>query len=248
MNNPEPEFRAVPTDFSQDLESWEVEEEWEDAQLSSSWVNVEQMAEILYRSESTDEERQAAVEQLSLVATNEAINVLRRYRLRCYLDDEEVEAAIESGEELQSVHLSETPLFQRLIQICEAVHDELGPGFDRGVYKEVLAEKFDQAGLDFRQDCRARMRYHGELVGESELDFVIEDTVLVGVMGDYEEWTDEENEDTMSPRHKFYADLRIANLPKGLLADFSQHTFDWRAMYNVDVDRGVGVVEYEIWG
>ena len=249
MKNPEPEFRAVPTDLSQELADWDwqAEEDSQLSQISLSSASIDRMAEILNSPDSTDEEKQRVVEELSHIASDQALEVLRRNRLRCYLDDEaEVEIAIESAEHLHSAHLGETPLFQCLIQICEEVQDELGGGLDRSVYKKRLAEKFNQVGLDYRQDCRAVLRYYSALISEVHLDFIIDDTILVGVMGSHEQWADEEDGDSTPPRRRFYSDLRIANLPKGLLADFSHHIFDWRAMYNVDIDRGLGVVGYEI--
>ena len=60
-----------------------------------------------------------------------------------------------------------------------AVHRELGPGFLEVIYEQALAIELSARGIAYERQHAIPVFYRGEAVGESRLDFLIEDELVV---------------------------------------------------------------------
>jgi len=59
------------------------------------------------------------------------------------------------------------------------VHRILGAGFLESVYENALAVEFRNRGISFEKQKIIPVTYKGHPIGESRLDFLIEDTLIV---------------------------------------------------------------------
>jgi GxxExxY protein len=59
------------------------------------------------------------------------------------------------------------------------VHRSLGPGFLEGVYEEALAIELEVRGIPFQRQVRFPVSYRDRCIGESRLDFLIDEEVVV---------------------------------------------------------------------
>ncbi len=76
-----------------------------------------------------------------------------------------------------SVRLNE--LSRIVIGCAFTVLNTLGSGFLEKVYENALAYELRKAGLAVAQQCGAIVTYDGIVVGESFVDLLVEDAVLV---------------------------------------------------------------------
>ncbi len=68
-----------------------------------------------------------------------------------------------------------------IIGAAMEVHRVLGPGFLEAVYQKALAHELTLRGIRFEQFKRLPVTYKGELVGEYEADFVVEDKIILEI-------------------------------------------------------------------
>jgi GxxExxY protein len=68
-----------------------------------------------------------------------------------------------------------------IIGAAMEVHRVLGPGFLEAVYQKALAHELTLRGIHFEQFKRLPVTYKGELVGEYEADFVVEDKIILEI-------------------------------------------------------------------
>jgi GxxExxY protein len=85
----------------------------------------------------------------------------------CYVDEE-----MEPDPRLNEIT-------NRIIGACIEVHRNLGPGFLESVYEQALAIEFRLRGIQFVRQAPISVQYKGQPVGESRLDFLIDDAVIV---------------------------------------------------------------------
>ena len=71
------------------------------------------------------------------------------------------------------------PLTERIIGCAFKVANTLGHGFLEKVYENALAHELRKAGLAVTQQHGLEVYYDGALVGEFQVDLVVEGTVLV---------------------------------------------------------------------
>ena len=70
-------------------------------------------------------------------------------------------------------------LSRRVIGAAIEVHRVLGPGFLERVYEEALSVEFGLRGIQFRRQVVAFVDYKSIRVGESRLDFLVEDRLVL---------------------------------------------------------------------
>jgi GxxExxY protein len=68
-----------------------------------------------------------------------------------------------------------------IIGAAMEVHRILGPGFLEAVYQKALAQELTTRGICFEQFRRLPVTYKGNLVGEYEADFVVEDKIILEI-------------------------------------------------------------------
>ena len=61
------------------------------------------------------------------------------------------------------------------------VHKTLGPGYQESVYCNALALEFRKRGIRFRREMVFPVLYDGVEVGQSRLDFLIDEAVILEV-------------------------------------------------------------------
>lgn len=75
------------------------------------------------------------------------------------------------------------------------VHRVLGPGFLEAVYQAALAKELTLRGINFEQFVKLPVSYKGELIGDYEADFVVEDKIILEIKA----------VSNLHPRHKAQA-------------------------------------------
>jgi GxxExxY protein len=74
-------------------------------------------------------------------------------------------------------------LFNRItndvIGAAIAVHRALGPGYEESVYKKAMEIEFRKRRIFFERDLDFPVRYEGHEVGVGNVDFMVEDTVII---------------------------------------------------------------------
>jgi GxxExxY protein len=66
----------------------------------------------------------------------------------------------------------------RIIAAAQAVHRELGPGFEEVIYQRALARELPAHRLEFSREIWLDIYYKGEKVGHKRVDFVIEQVLV----------------------------------------------------------------------
>jgi GxxExxY protein len=94
-----------------------------------------------------------------------------------------------------------------------AVHSALGPGHLERVYERALAVELEYRGIGFQTQVPADVHYREVLVGESRIDMIIEEWVVVEI----------KSVERLSTIHTVQAlsYLKITELPLALLLNFN---------------------------
>ena len=66
-----------------------------------------------------------------------------------------------------------------IIGAAIAVHRELGAGLLECLYENALAIEFTSRGIPFSRQVPVSVQYRGQLIGETRLDFIVADRVIV---------------------------------------------------------------------
>ena len=72
-------------------------------------------------------------------------------------------------------------LSERVIGCAYKVGSALGRGFLESVYQNALAHEFGKQSLQCRQQDRVVVRYDGIIVGDFQLDMIVENALVVEV-------------------------------------------------------------------
>jgi GxxExxY protein len=70
------------------------------------------------------------------------------------------------------------PHTYKIIGCCQAVHRELGPGFEEVIYQRALARELQSAGVEFAREEWINVNYKGQEIGKKRIDFVVGDCML----------------------------------------------------------------------
>lgn len=109
---------------------------------------------------------------------------------------------------------------ERIIQAIIKVHKVLGPGFLESVYRNALVLELSDCGLSVESEFPITISYGGRVVGQHQLDLVVEKSVVVEIN------TVEDLAQTHYARLRSY--LRASNIPIGLLVNFAKEKADFR--------------------
>ena len=63
----------------------------------------------------------------------------------------------------------------KVIAAAQAVHRELGPGFEEVVYQRSLALEMQANGLEYEREVSIDIHYRGQRVGKKRVDFIVGD-------------------------------------------------------------------------
>jgi GxxExxY protein len=70
-------------------------------------------------------------------------------------------------------------LTERVIGMCLAVHTELGPGMNEGVYVRACRLEFEANGVSYDSERPVPIRYHGKLICTQRIDLLVENQLIV---------------------------------------------------------------------
>ncbi|HUS29853.1 MAG TPA: GxxExxY protein, partial [Kofleriaceae bacterium] len=70
-------------------------------------------------------------------------------------------------------------LARRVLEAAIEVHRYLGPGFVESVYEQSLAIELGARSIKFEQQIRFPVLYKDTVVGTSQLDFLVEERLVV---------------------------------------------------------------------
>jgi len=93
------------------------------------------------------------------------------------------------------------------------VHKALGPGFLESVYEEALCVELALQGVKFARQVLVAVDYKGHRIGESRLDLLVENTVVVELKAT----------DALAPIHtaQVISYLKATGCRMGLLINFN---------------------------
>ncbi|OIO34135.1 MAG: hypothetical protein AUJ76_04180 [Candidatus Omnitrophica bacterium CG1_02_41_171] len=116
-------------------------------------------------------------------------------------------------------------LINKIIGCCIEVHKELGPGFLESIYHKALEIKFIKESIPFESEKEIQIYYHKKLVGTHNLDFLIENEIILELK-------------TVEEIHKkYYAQVRsylkATEKEIGLLVNFTDFKLDVRRIEKV---------------
>lgn len=72
-------------------------------------------------------------------------------------------------------------LSKKIIAAVYEVHNELGHGFLEKVYKNALAVRLAECGINCVSEVPLKVTYHNKVVGEYYADMVVEDKIVVEI-------------------------------------------------------------------
>jgi GxxExxY protein len=102
---------------------------------------------------------------------------------------------------------------QAALGCCLAVHKELGPGMNEGVYSRACALELSAGDLQFESEKRVPVRYRGRVLCYQRIDFVVEGRLVLEI----------KSVDHIHPVHvaQTVSYLRITGLRLGLVVNFN---------------------------
>jgi GxxExxY protein len=70
-------------------------------------------------------------------------------------------------------------LAERVIGMCLAVHNELGPGMNESVYVRACQLEFEANGVSYDSERAVPIRYHGRLICTQRIDLLVENQLIL---------------------------------------------------------------------
>ena len=110
--------------------------------------------------------------------------------------------------------LSSPDLKNQVIDAALEVHKNIGLGFGRQEYGRALAHEFGLREIPFERKKKAKLSYKGSVAGEYNLDFVVDDSLIIMIS------TDELL--SQAEESKLKSILRAVKLKTGLIINFSK--------------------------
>ena len=107
----------------------------------------------------------------------------------------------------------------RIIGAGMEVLRELGYGYDAEPYRNALALEFIEVGIPFKQNTAYDISFKGHKVGQYVAGNIVADAIIVDTLV-VEGITDHE-------RGHMLNNLRISDLPVGLIMNFARHKLEW---------------------
>jgi len=110
--------------------------------------------------------------------------------------------------------LSTTDLENQVVDAALEVHKNIGLGFGRQEYSSALAHELGLREIPFEKKKKAKLSYKGSVAGEYNLDFVVDNSLVIMIT------TDEQLAQTEESKLKSI--LRAVKLKMGLIINFSK--------------------------
>ena len=114
----------------------------------------------------------------------------------------------------ESVDLTQiNMLTSQVISAAFAVHKALGPGYLESVYESAMVEELLYQKIRFDQQKNIAVNYRGKKVGESRLDLLVSEILIVELKA----------VEMILPIHKaqLLSYMKMMKLPVGLLINFN---------------------------
>jgi GxxExxY protein len=104
-------------------------------------------------------------------------------------------------------------LIHDVIGCCLAVHKELGPGLNEGIYQRALKLEFGAQKLPFVEEYSVPIRYRGQLLAHQRIDLFVDGQIVLEV----------KSVEQIHPVHvaQTVGYLRLTGARAGLLVDFN---------------------------
>jgi GxxExxY protein len=118
--------------------------------------------------------------------------------------------------------LSEKDLKTQVTDAALEVHKNIGLGFGKQEYGRALAHEFNLRDIPFERKKRIKLSYKGSVAGEYNLDFVMDEQVVVLIS------TGELL--SQSEESKLKSILRSIRLKSGLIINFSKEILEIRTV------------------
>lgn len=226
----------------------------------SNWVvdsdpaeMVRQMRGVLADRRRSHDEKLEALTLLTNLASEDSLDVLRWYQ-------EHADPGLEIAS-LLALHeanlLNRPPSFEPWHEtLLDLAHEIASPVDVSGKPDQTtLCDRLEEAcraeGWHVSRGGRALLKYDGILIDMLPIDLIVNHRTLVGVweLEDVERaWREidqaEDGEMVVDALEAFYALLRTANLPWGVLVDVSGRELITDLVENLELDRGTPRVEY----
>lgn len=72
-------------------------------------------------------------------------------------------------------------LAYKVVGCFYSVHNELGPGYKESIYHKALSIEFENNKINFTEEKRITITYHGRKAGIYKPDFIVDDKILVEI-------------------------------------------------------------------
>jgi len=72
-------------------------------------------------------------------------------------------------------------LMRDTIGCCIAVHRELGPGMNEGVYSRAVCIELEARGIPFEAEKPVSIRYRGQLVCQQRIDLLVDGRLVLEI-------------------------------------------------------------------
>jgi GxxExxY protein len=104
-----------------------------------------------------------------------------------------------------------------------AIHNELGPGFTEDIYQRAMVIGLMEDNIPHQTEYRTNVKFRGKHVGAFDLDFVVNDQVVVELKAVA----------TLAPVHKQQAIAYLAatGLPVALLINFGAAKLEYQRLF-----------------
>jgi GxxExxY protein len=114
-------------------------------------------------------------------------------------------------------------LTYRIIGVALAVYNELGPGFPEEIYRRAMMIGLHDEGLTYATEHRIEVAFRGTAIGSYELDFVVEQCVVVELKAVANL--------IQVHQQQLIAYLAASGLPVGLLINFGGASLETRRLF-----------------
>lgn len=116
-------------------------------------------------------------------------------------------------------------LSYKIIGILFEIFRQFGSGYQEKHYQKIIAIELKSAGLKFKKELPAKIKYKGEIVGKYFFDFLIDDKIILEV----------KKNNIYSKKHieQVYGYLKTTNLKLGIIANFTKEGVKFKRILNI---------------
>jgi len=117
---------------------------------------------------------------------------------------------------------SSVELKNQVVDAALEVHKNIGLGFGKQEYSRALAHEFSLRDIPFERKKKAKLSYKGSVAGEYDLDFVVDQTLVLMITTDEQVSQGEES--------KLKSILRAVKLKSGIVINFSKEILEIKTL------------------